>query len=136
MRKMLTQYKNIIYALVLVLATSGLTLAISNQFNSPSKTLSVSIQGPDSANVADLLEYTVVATNQSWFSHSTWQWQLTEATAGQSSFKQATPDAIFFGVQANAHTYYVQVAGVLYYDYYVYGYVEPVGFVTKTVTIG
>ena len=132
----LTKYKTVAYAVVLSLASSVGTLAISKHLSTPTVAFSVQINGPTSVNPGDFPDFTVTTKNLSWFNSSpVYQWDLLEASAGEVPFKQLKTNQITFGVAPVAKQYYLVTTVNSYRNYLVYGYQEPLGIYVTPIAV-
>lgn len=131
----MSKYKNAIFGVILSVLSSLITIAGYHMVGGVSSQASYNIVGPVTANVGNLLEYGVQTENLSWWAHKPiWQWDVFEANSGETDFRQ-DGSGIFFVAAPNATQYYIVCSGVVYHNYFVWGYNEQLGVLVQTVPV-
>ena len=115
---------------------AGAIVKFASNINSDTSAFSITIDGPSSVVVGEPIEYNLTIANKPWFlTQPMFVWGVMQ---GQNnvSFRQIADNDILFTTGPNPTTYTVFVSGALYYNYFFWGKMVPVGIWVKQVTVG
>jgi hypothetical protein len=127
------------------LFTTSLIVALSlligyksyNYISITTPPVNVSITGPTTANVGDLVEYRVTAQNLGWFASTPlWQWNVAEVNLSNTNAQPNYDNTgVFFAVAPSTTKYFVNCSGVVKYNYFGWQTLTPLGSYNVVVSI-